>query len=64
MSNETLIIIIIALVAAHYTSIIWEIRKVKEDIDSLRRDVSASALAAANAATTAAQVAQQLINKK
>jgi len=56
MSNETLISIIILLVGAHYVSLVYEIRKVKSDVDSLRADVAAAALAAANAATAAASL--------
>ena len=64
MTNTTLIAIICSLVAAHYVSLVWEIRKVKADIDVLRKDVTDSALAAANAATAAAHVAQHLMNGK
>lgn len=57
MSNEALMAIIVALVAAHYLSVIWEIRKLRDDIDALRREVSAAALTAAHAASAAAGAA-------
>ena len=57
MSNEALIGIIAALVSAHYISMIWEIRKLRDDIQKLTRQVSDAAIAAANAATAAATLA-------
>lgn len=58
MSNETLISIILALIAAHYVSLVWEIRKVRNDISALKDKVSDAALAASQAATLAASIAQ------
>lgn len=56
MSNESLISIILALIAAHYLSLIWEIRKVRAEIATLREQVAAAALAASQAALAAAQL--------
>ena len=55
--------IISALVAGHYVSVVWEVRKLREEIAELRKAITDAALAAANAATTAARVAQSLIKK-
>ena len=57
MSNKTLISIIVLLIAAHYVSLVYEIRKVQADVAELRVDVAKAALAAANAATAAATAA-------
>jgi len=71
MTNESLIAIIIVLVgiiatliAGHYVTVVWEVRKLREEIAALRESVSASALAAAHAATAAAQVAHKFLNGK
>ncbi len=54
--------VICALIGAHYISWIWEVRKLREEIGELKDAVAKSALAAAQAATTAAHVAHKLIN--
>jgi len=59
MSNEVLIGIICALVGAHYISMVWEIRKVRDEIHELTKQVNSAAIAAANAATAAAQLASK-----
>jgi len=59
-----LIGIISALVAGHYVSVVWEVRKLRDEIAELREQITSSALAAATAATSAAQVAHHLINGK
>lgn len=59
MSNEALISIIVLLVGAHYVSLVYEIRKVKADVDSLRKEVTDAALAAAKAATAALVAAEK-----
>ena len=59
MSNESLIGIIVALIGAHYLSMVWEIRKVRDEIHALTKQVSDAAIAAANAATAAATLASK-----
>ena len=59
MSVETLWGIIVALIAAHYLSIVWEIRKLRADIHALTKQVSDAAISAANAATAAANLARR-----
>lgn len=57
MSNESLTMIIASLIAAHYVSMVWEIRKVRAELSVLTNQVNAAALAASNAALSAAQAA-------
>ena len=57
MSNEALIGIICMLIGAHYISMVWEIRKVRDEIHQLTQQVNAADVAAANAATAAATLA-------
>ena len=57
MSNESLWAIIVLLIAAHYLSLIWELRKLRDLIQALTKQVADAAIAAANAATAAATLA-------
>jgi len=57
VSNEALIGIICMLIGAHYISMVWEIRKVRDEIHQLTQQVNAADVAAANAATAAATLA-------
>lgn len=52
-------LIIASLIGAHYVSLVWEIRKLRSEISTLKDQVNVAALAAANAATLAAQMAQR-----
>lgn len=54
LSNETLVGIICALIATHYLSMVWEIRKLRAEIGELRKDVTNASVAAANAASAVA----------
>lgn len=49
MSNEALMMIIATLIGAHYVSLVWEIRKLRDQIVALTKQVADTALAAANA---------------
>lgn len=55
MSNESLITIIILLVGSHYGSMIYRLHKTEQELDDIRKEFAASAIAAANAAVIAAQ---------
>ena len=59
MSDGVYISIIAALIGAHYVSMVWEIRKVRDEIHALTKQVSDAAISAANAATAAANLASR-----
>lgn len=57
MSNDALIAIIGTLIGAHYISMVYEIRKLRESVALLAKEINATALAAAVAAAVATAVA-------
>jgi len=63
MDNRALVAIIVLLVSSHYASVLYRLHNAEEKIDKMNNQLSQSALAAANAATAAAVVAQQLIRQ-
>lgn len=54
MSNEVLVGIICALVATHYLTMVWEIRKLRAEIGELRKEITNASIAAANASAAVA----------
>ena len=64
ISDSTLVGIIILLVGAHYAGMIFELRKLRRDLDSLRSEISHAAIAAANAAAAAANAASAMASRQ
>jgi cell division septum initiation protein DivIVA len=54
MSNEILVGIICALVATHYLTMVWEIRRLRAEIVELRKDITKASIAAASASAAVA----------
>lgn len=64
ISDNVLIGIIVLLIGAHYTGMVFELRKIRHDVEKLRSDISNAAIAAANAATAAANAAAALAGSR
>lgn len=54
MSYEALSALILALVGAHYVSLVYEIRRVRDEVSALKADVARASVAAAEASTAVA----------
>jgi cell division septum initiation protein DivIVA len=63
MSTETLIAIVCALIATHYLTMVWEIRKLRQEIGELRKDITNASIAAANASAAVANALAFLRDK-